>query len=60
VEEIQDSCMCSLELQYLVKWNGFPDKESSWELVAHLSNSRKFVEEFYQANPTKPNQVTLE
>ncbi len=52
--------MCSLELQYLVKWNGFPDKESSWELVAHLSNSRKFVEEFYQANPTKPNQVTLE
>ncbi len=60
VEEIRDSFVHSLELQYLVKWKGFPNEESSWEPVAHLSNSMKFVEEFHQANPTKPSQVTTE
>jgi biopolymer transport protein ExbB/TolQ len=60
VEEIRDSRVCSLELQYLVKWKGFPDKESSWEPVAHLGNNMEFVEEFHQANPTKLSQATLE
>jgi hypothetical protein len=60
VEEIRDSRVRSLELQYLVKWNGFPDEESSWEPVAHLGNSMEFVEEFHQANPIKPSQATLE
>jgi hypothetical protein len=50
----------SLELQYLVKWKWFPDEESSWEPVAHLGNSMEFVEEFHQANLTKPSQATLE
>jgi hypothetical protein len=60
VEEIRDSRMRSLELHYLVKWKGFPNEESSWEPVAHLVNSIEFVEEFHQANPTKPSQVSLE
>jgi hypothetical protein len=42
----------SLELQYLVKWKRFPDEESSWEPVIHLSNSMEFVEELHQANAT--------
>ncbi len=45
---------------FLVKWKGFPNEESSWEPVAHLGNSMEFVEEFHQANPTKPSQATLE
>jgi hypothetical protein len=60
VEEIRDSRVRSLEVQYLVKWKGFPDKESSWEPVAHLGNSMEFVEEFHQANPTKLSQAALE
>jgi hypothetical protein len=60
VEEIRNSCVRSLELQYLVKWKGFPDEESSWEPVARLGNSIEFVEEFHQANPSKPSQATLE
>jgi hypothetical protein len=60
VEKIRDSRVRSLELQYLVKWKGFPNRESSWEPVAHIGNSMKFVEEFHQANPTKLSQATLE
>ncbi len=59
VEEIRDSGLRSLELQYQVKWKGFPNKESSWEPVAHFSKSMEFVEEFHQSNPTKPSQATL-
>ncbi len=47
MEEIQDSHMSALELQYLVKWKGFPDKESSWELVVRLGDSMELVEEFH-------------
>ncbi len=60
VEDIRDSCVRSRELQYLVKWKGFPEEENTWEPVAHLGNSMELVEEFHQANPEKPNQATLE
>jgi hypothetical protein len=60
VEEIRDSRVPPPELQYLLKWKGFPDKESTWEPVAHLGNRMEFVEEFHQDNSTKPSQATLE
>ncbi len=47
VEDIRDSRLRSLELQYLIKWKGFPDEENSWEPVAHLGNSMEYVEEFH-------------
>jgi hypothetical protein len=51
--------MLVLELKYLVKWKGCPDGKSSWELVAHLGDSKELVEEFHLSNPNKLNQVTL-
>ncbi len=60
MKEIRDSRVRLLELQYLVKWTGSPDEESSWEPVVYLGNSMEFVEEFHQANPAKPSQATLE
>ncbi len=60
MEEIRDSHVRSLELHYHIKLKGFLDEENSWEPVAHLGNSIEYMVEFYQGNPTKPNQATLE
>ena len=52
VEGILDSRYFRNKLQYLVKWQGFSQQESTWEAATNLRNSANFITEFHE---TKPN-----
>lgn len=53
IQEILDSRYHRKTLQYLVRWKGYPDIESSW--VRHTDvNATKLIKRFYKAYPWKP------
>ncbi len=35
------------EKEYLVKWSGYPESDSSWEIEENLGNAQEKLEEFY-------------
>ncbi|OJA14886.1 hypothetical protein AZE42_12643 [Rhizopogon vesiculosus] len=39
------------QLQYLVKWKGYPLNEASWESEDKLKNAPKLVAKFHASNP---------
>jgi hypothetical protein len=52
VEKILTSQKCGRkqELQYLVKWVGYPESNNTWELVENLRAPR-LVKEFHESYP---------
>ncbi len=46
VESILDKRMVWRQLQYLVKWKGFPYYEASWEPSSHLENCGNLIIQF--------------
>ena len=46
VEDILDVRQHRGEIQYLVKWLRYPDREKSWENESNLGNARKLLEAF--------------
>jgi len=44
---------------YLIKWEGYPISECTWEPISHLSNVRDMVEEFDKDFPNSINQKLL-
>ena len=50
VETILDKHIIRNKLQYLIKWKGYPDYESSWELLDNLSNCSKLITEYKRNN----------
>ena len=52
VEEVLDSRLFRGKLQYLVKWEGYPKEESSWEPEENLKNAPIPLAEFHKKNPT--------
>jgi len=51
VEAILDKRKVRCQVQYLVKWKGFPTYEASWEPLANLSGCQDLLERFERASP---------
>ena len=58
VEAILGSKIIRNQLQFLVKWKGWPDSENSWEPEANVENATELVEAFYKEFPNAPRRVT--
>jgi hypothetical protein len=46
VEKVLDKRKRYNRTEYLVKWQGYPDYDSTWESVVNLRNARQAVEDF--------------
>jgi hypothetical protein len=46
VERILDKKKDGKKLLYLVKWEGYPEEESTWEPIANLQNVKDMVKLF--------------
>ena len=46
VDEILNERQCYGQTQYLVKWTGCPDSETSWEDKSNLENATKVLKAF--------------
>lgn len=58
VEYLKDSRLHRGKLQYLVKWKGYPQEESTWEPATNLENSKKLIEEFHKKHPSAPRKIS--
>ena len=57
VEEILDSRIIRNKLHYLVKWEGYPHEENTWEPLENVTHAKDAVHEFHRANPGAPRQI---
>ena len=55
VEAILDSKLIRRRLFYLIKWQGYPDSENSWESATNVS-APDLIRQFHEAYPTKPGK----
>jgi len=53
VEKILDMKIIDDQVYYLIKWEGYPESESTWEPIEHLTNIINLVEEFRAQRLTK-------
>ena len=44
-------------IQFLVKWKGYSDKDNSWEPEDNLANARDLVRDFHRKNPGAPRPI---
>lgn len=49
VEKILDKKREGRRLLYLVKWEGFEDKDATWEPVSNLGGVKELIREFEKA-----------
>ncbi|EGO02357.1 hypothetical protein SERLA73DRAFT_71482 [Serpula lacrymans var. lacrymans S7.3] len=57
VEQVVDARLKRGQLEFLVLWKGYGDKDRMWEPEAHLENSRNAVHKFYSKNPSAPRKL---
>jgi hypothetical protein len=57
VEEILDSRQNGRKFEYLVKWEGYPPEDNTWEPMAHLKTAPQKVALFHQRYPDRPKPV---
>ncbi len=59
VEEILDSRVHYGNLQYLVKWLGFPVTDNEWLIAEELGTVEEYVTDFHEKYPNKPSPDNL-
>ena len=46
VESVLDECLKQGRLEFLIKWVGYSEYESTWELLEHLDESDEMITKF--------------
>lgn len=46
-------------IKYLLKWEGYPESESTWELAKNLDNIKQMIEKFESSHPTNDAKEDL-
>jgi hypothetical protein len=59
VEAILDSKKKRGKLEYLIKWEGYPMEENTWEPVENIFDADHLIQEFYAKHPKAPRISTL-
>jgi len=57
VETILDTKFIHNRLMFLVKWEGWPDSENSWEDEQNLENAQDLIKDFYKSHPGAPRRL---
>jgi hypothetical protein len=57
VEEVLDSRYHRRKLQYLVKWQGYPHEENTWEPEDNLKHAPDSVRDFHAKRPAAPRRI---
>lgn len=58
VEYIKDSRLWRGKLQYLVKWKGYPQEESTWEPLDNVKNAPQLIKDFHSRHPSAPRKIS--
>jgi hypothetical protein len=58
VDYLKDSRLYRGKLQYLVKWKGYPQEESTWEPEENLRNSQQLIKEFHERHPSAARRIS--
>ncbi|KAL6155406.1 hypothetical protein ACJBU6_05630 [Exserohilum turcicum] len=53
VEEVKDLRKIRRQWKYLVKWQGWPDSQNTWEPEENLTNCKSLVREYHRKHPRK-------
>lgn len=60
VKEIMDSQLKHGKLQYLVQWEGFPERhEWTWEPLSNVKHVTESIDKFHFAHPSAPRSVDI-
>jgi hypothetical protein len=51
VEKIRDCRIGKGRKEYLIKWKGYSEDESTWEPVEHLENSKELLADYITSHP---------
>jgi len=54
VEEILDSRFHRNQLQYLIKWEGYPSEDNTWEPEKNVEKAPREIAAFHKAHPSAP------
>jgi hypothetical protein len=54
VDYLLDSRIHRRKLQYLVKWTGYPEADSTWEHLSNEDNCHEAIRQFHELYPSKP------
>src|SRR6185369_11856292 len=53
VEEIKDLRKFGSQWKYLVKWQGWPESQNTWEPEGNLTNCKRLVQSYHRQHPDK-------
>ncbi len=57
VEEVLDSRLYRRKLKYLVKWEGYPHEDNTWEPEENLQRAQEAIQEFHRKHPAAPRRI---